>query len=77
MANAALLVEIRASHARSKRSYGSPRVWRELKRRRGHLDRKRVARLSRASGSSELMAEDGLRAKRSKRYRITTDSRNT
>jgi transposase InsO family protein len=66
--NAALLVEIRASHFRSKRSYGSPRVWRELKRRRGSLDEKRVAR---------LMTRDGLRAKRSKRYRVTTDSRST
>jgi putative transposase len=68
MANAALLVEIRASHFRSKRSYGSPRVWRDLKRRRGSLDEKRVAR---------LMAQAGLRAKRSKRYRVTTDSRST
>jgi len=68
VANEVLLVEIRASHLRSRRSYGSPRVWRELKRRRGCLDEKRVAR---------LMARDGLRAKRSKRYRITTDSRNT
>lgn len=68
VANEALLVEIRGSHLRSKRSYGSPRVWRELKRRRGCLDEKRVAR---------LMARDGLRAKRSKRYRVTTDSRNT
>ena len=68
VANEALLVEIRASHFRSKRAYGSPRVWRELKRRRGRLDEKRVAR---------LMARDGLRAKRSKRYRVTTDSRKT
>ena len=68
VANEALLVEIRASHLRSKRSYGSPRVWRELKRRRGRLGETRVAR---------LMARDGLRAKRSKRYRVTTDSRNT
>ena len=68
VANEALLVEIRASHLRSKRSYGSPRVWRELKRRRGRLGETRVAR---------LMARDGLRAKRSKRYRVTTDSRKT
>ena len=27
VANEALLVEIRASHLRSRRSYGSPRVW--------------------------------------------------
>jgi putative transposase len=68
LANEALLAEIRASHQRSRRSYGSPRVWRELKRRRGRLGEKRVAR---------LMAQDSLRAKRSKRFRVTTDSRNT
>lgn len=67
-ANEALLAEIRASHFRSQRSYGSPRVWRELKGRRGRLDKKRVAR---------LMAQEGLRAKRSRRYRVTTDSRKT
>ncbi len=68
VANEVLLVEIRASHARSKRSYGSPRVCRQL-RRQGHcVGENRVAR---------LMAKDGLRAKRSKRYRVTTDSRNT
>lgn len=68
LANAALLVEIRALYAWSKRSYGSPRIWRALWRERGHLDRKRVAR---------LMAANGLRAKRAKRYRVTTDSRHT
>ena len=68
VANEVLLVEIRASHARSKRSYGSPRVCRQL-RRQGHcVGENRVAR---------LMAKDGLRAKRSRRYRVTTDSRNT
>jgi len=67
-ANEALLVEIRASHFRSRRSYGSPRVWRELKDRHERLDRKRVAR---------LMAQEGLRAKRSKKYQVTTDSRKT
>lgn len=67
-ANEALLAEIRASHFRSRRSYGSPRVWRELKERHRRLDKKRVAR---------LMAQAGLRAKRSRRYRVTTDSRKT
>jgi len=65
--NEALLVEIRACHKRSLRSYGSPRVWRELKRRRGRLGENRVAK---------LMSRDGLRAKRSRRFRVTTDSRN-
>jgi transposase InsO family protein len=66
--NEALLVEIRASHQRSKRSYGSPRVCRQLRRQGRCVGEKRVAR---------LMAQDGLRAKRSRRFRVTTDSRNT
>lgn len=66
--DAALLAEIRAIHQHSKRSYGSPRVWRHLQRQGYRVSEKRVAR---------LMVQDGLRAKRSKRFRVTTDSRNT
>lgn len=63
-----LRVAIRAIHQRSKRSYGSPRICRYL-RRQGHcVSEKRVAR---------LMVQEGLRAKRSKRFRVTTDSRHT
>jgi transposase InsO family protein len=68
LADEALLAEIRASHQRSKRSYGSPRVYRQLRRQGRCVGEKRVAR---------LMAQDGLRAKRSQRFRTTTDSRNT
>src|SRR6185295_8553782 len=49
-----LLVEIRAIHRRSGRSYGSPRVWRELKAEGVECSRARVER---------LMREDGLRGK--------------
>lgn len=66
--NQALLTEIRAIHQRSNRSYGSPQVCRHLRRQGHRVNVKRVAR---------LMAQDGLRAKRSRRYRVTTDSRRT
>jgi putative transposase len=49
-----LRVEIRSIHRRSRRSYGSPRVHRALRKRRIACSRKRVER---------LMREDGLRAK--------------
>lgn len=61
-----LLVQIRAIHQHSHRSYGSPRVWRYLHRQGYRVSEHRIAR---------LMAQDGLRAKRSKRFRVTTDSR--
>jgi transposase InsO family protein len=63
-----LLEEIRAIHERSNRSYGSPRVCRYLRRQGHRVSEKRVAR---------LMAQAGLRAKRSRRFRVTTDSRRT
>ena len=67
-ANALLQAEIRAVHARSRRSYGSRRVRKQLMRDGYCVGRHRVAR---------LMAEDGLRTKRTPRFRVTTDSRNT
>lgn len=60
-----LLVEIRSVHRSSKRRYGSPRVHEELKARGICCGRNRVAR---------LMREDGLRAKKKRRFRTTTDS---
>jgi transposase InsO family protein len=60
-----LLVEIRSIHRRSKRRYGSPRVHAELKAKGVHCGRKRVER---------LMREDGLRARKKRRFRATTDS---
>jgi transposase InsO family protein len=60
-----LRVEIRSIHRRSRRSYGSPRVHRELRRRGIGCSRKRTER---------LMREDGIRAKKKRRFRVTTDS---
>lgn len=66
--DAQLLVEICAIHTRSRRSYGSRRVRRHLMREGYCVGRHRVAR---------LMAAGGLRTKRTPRFRVTTDSRNT
>jgi len=65
-ANQELLARIRAIHAHSRRTYGSPRVHAELRAQGFCCNRKRVARLMRAHG---------LRAKMSKRYRGTTMSK--
>ncbi len=58
-------VAIRAIHAERRRSYGSPRIHRELRAQGQRHGRKRIARLLRG---------EGLRAKRSRRYRVTTRS---
>lgn len=69
LADAVLRVKIRAIHAQSRRSYGSRRVRQHLRRRDHQLvGRHRVRR---------LMVEEGLRTKRTPRFRLTTDSRNT
>ena len=60
-----LLVEIERCHKASKRSYGSPRVFRSLKELGIRVGEKRVAR---------LMRETGLVARTSRRFRVTTDS---
>jgi putative transposase len=66
--NARLRVTIRAIHTESRRSYGSPRIHRELRAQGERHGRKRIAR---------LMRVEGLRAKRSRRYRATTQSDTT
>jgi transposase InsO family protein len=58
-------VEIQAIHAESRQRYGSPRVHAELRDRGQRLGRKRVAR---------LMRQQGLCARRRRRFRVTTDS---
>jgi transposase InsO family protein len=63
--NQSLLVSIRAVHAKSKRRYGSPRVYQELAAQGRRLSRKRVAR---------LMRQHGLRAVGKRRFRVTTQS---
>ena len=63
--NRSLLSEIRIVHHRSRRSYGSPRVTKDL-RESGHCcGEQRVAR---------LMREHGIKAKTVRRFRVTTNS---
>jgi transposase InsO family protein len=59
-------VAIRAIHASSRQTYGSPRVHRELRDRGESCGRHRTAR---------LMRQEGLRGKSPRRFRRTTDSR--
>ena len=61
-----LLVEIKAIYAETKRRYGSPRIHRKLRERGICCGQKRVAR---------LMCEHGLRARRRRHFKVTTDSR--
>jgi putative transposase len=63
-----LRVAIRTIHAVSQQRYGSPRVHRELRHQQWRCSRKRVAR---------LMRLDGLRGKRRRRYRSTTQADGT
>ncbi len=58
-----LRLEIRAIHRESRQRYGSPRIHAELQARGSRCARKRVAR---------LMREDGLRARKRRRFRVTT-----
>ncbi len=60
-----LLVEIRAIHRQSRQRYGSPRVHEELRAQGRRCGKKRVERLMRA---------DRLRAKKRRRFRVTTQS---
>ena len=56
--------KIRSIYHSSRKSYGSPRVYREL-RKQTPCSRKRVAR---------IMRENGLRGRVKRRFRVTTDS---
>ena len=58
-------VLVRASFEESQQRYGSPRVHEDLREQDEHVSRKRVVR---------LMQEDGLVARRRKRYKMTTMS---
>ena len=64
-ADATLLLAVRATHTKSRKRYGSPRVTRQLRRAGNRVSAKRVAR---------LMHEDGLAARRARRFVVTTDS---
>jgi len=60
-----LAVLVRAAHEAGRRTYGSPRVLRELRAQEIHIGRKRIMRLMRA---------EGLEARVRRRYRCTTMS---
>jgi putative transposase len=67
-ADARLATEIAATHRRSRETYGSPRVHRDLAARGHRVGKKRVER---------LMRQGGIAAKRRRRFRKTTDSNHT
>lgn len=60
-----LIPKIKASHRRSRGTYGSPRIYDDLKEQGETIGRHRVAR---------LMRENGVTARPLKRFRKTTDS---
>jgi len=66
--NERLRLEVRAIHRSAHGRYGSPRVHAELRARGERVSRKRVAR---------LMRQDGLRGKKRRRFRRTTNSEHT
>ncbi|XSF12109.1 IS3 family transposase [Myxococcus faecalis] len=65
-ANRALAAEVAAVHQKSRGTYGSPRVHAELRAAGRYVSRKRVAR---------LMCQQGLAARKKRRFVCTTDSR--
>lgn len=65
LVDAKLVPVIRASHARSRATYGSPRIHQDLRALDHRVSRKRVAR---------LMRREGLCARPPRRYRVTTES---
>jgi len=64
--DAQLAASVAAVHQRSRRTYGSPRVHRELKARGVRVSKKRIER---------LMRENGLQGRSKRRFKRTTDSR--
>jgi putative transposase len=66
LTNRRLLEEIRSVHANSRETYGSPRVYRELRSKGVRCGRHRVAR---------LMAKAGIVGRARQRFRITTRSK--
>jgi putative transposase len=60
-----LVLEIRQAHKRSRRTYGSPRIHRELRAQDRRVGCKRIAR---------LMQEEGIVGRRRRRFCRTTDS---
>ena len=66
--NQMLLSHIRQCFARSKQTYGSPRIWKDLLEAKVSCGKHRVAR---------LMRRAGLRAVVAPRFRVTTDSKHS
>jgi putative transposase len=66
--DAKLVGEIKAAYAVGRGGYGSPPVQRELRKRGRRIGKKRVERLMRC---------EGIRARRRRRFRTTTDSNHT
>ncbi len=66
--DAQLATQVAAVHKRSRGTYGSPRVHAELKAKGVRVGKKRIAR---------LMRENGIEARRKRRFRKTTDSKHT
>ena len=65
LSDAALLVHIRTIHARTRGSYGWPRIWRELRGQDLRVGKQRV---------QKLMQQHGIRARGKRRFKVTTDS---
>ncbi len=63
--NRCLVVEIKAVHKKSRRTYGSPRIHADLRSKGYAIGKHRVAR---------LMRENGIVAKHKRKFRATTDS---
>ena len=63
--NRRLLVEIKAAHQKSRKTYGSPRIHAELNANGHACGRHRVAR---------LMRQHGIVSKHKRKFRVTTDS---
>ena len=66
--DAQLAVQIAATHQKSSKRYGSPRVHRALRKKGVSVSKKRVER---------LMRENGLIGRRKRPFRHTTDSKHT
>jgi transposase InsO family protein len=64
--NQALIGHIHRIHKKSRRTYGSPRVWAQLKKEGYFYNRKTIAR---------LMRQEGLKGLRKYRRAVTTDSK--
>ena len=65
MANQKLVIKIKTIHTQSGQSYGAPRVYNALRAQGEECNHKRIER---------LMRLNDIRAKQSKRYKVTTDS---